>query len=318
MDRIKVFAGNAGRVLAAEVCRYADLQLGNARVTRFADDEVNAQLKEDVRGCDVFIINSLGAPAESWVEMALLCDAAHRSSAGRITLVPTYLGYNRQDRKDKPRMPVSAKVMISFIARQGADRALLFDIHSEPTQTLFDPLVVDHLYASIIGVPYLRERLGDTPFVVASPDKGGGPRAEKYAALLGQDDFALFSKSRGPDGSVRKDAIKIVGDVKGKNVLFVDDMIDTGGTVIADAEEAKAAGAHDIFVFATHALFSRGAVAKLDASPITEVIVTDTIHTEPAELKTKRVKIRVLSIAELLAKAIRRLHDNKSLSDLIL
>jgi ribose-phosphate pyrophosphokinase len=312
---IKIFAGGAGETLAREVCSKLSIPFGNARVGRFADGEVDIQILENVRGDDVYIINPTNPPAENFLEMALLADAAHDSSASRITLVPTYLGYNRQDRKDKSRVPTSAQVMIDFLANRGANRALLFDLHSPPTAGFFKPMVYDHLYASYVAVPYLKTIL-PKPFVVASPDKGGGPRAEVYAQLLDQGDFVFFSKSRKGAGQIRKGSIKIIGNVKGKNVLFVDDMIDSAGTVVADAEAAKNAGAKDIFVFATHPIFSSGAIARLDASPITEVVVTDTISHSPEALRTKRVKITVLSIAPLLAAAIRKIHDGRSLSDL--
>ena len=315
---IKIFAGNASKVLAQETCGLLSTDLGKAKVVPFNDGEVNVQLLENVRGADVFIINSTHPPAENFLETAFLAEAAHDSSADRITLVPVYMGYNRQDRKDKPRTPISAHTMIDFLARRGANRVLLFDLHSEPTAAFFKPLlVVDHLFSSFVSIPYLRQTVPE-PFVVASPDKGGGHRAGVYAHLLDQRDFVIFSKHRPNSGEVEKRSIKIIGDVSGQHVLLVDDMIDTGGTIIADAEAAKKAGAKDIFVFATHALFSGEAVAKLDESPVTEIIVTNTIHHDPEKLATKRVKITVLSIAPLLAHAIRRIHKNESLSELIL
>jgi len=316
--KIKIFSGNAGEPLATKVCEWLSISLGNARVGRFADGEVRVQINEDVRDADVFILNPTHPPAENLIETMLLLEAARGSSAGRITLVPVYLGYNRQDRKDRPRVPISARVVIHMLSSCGTDRALLFDIHSEPTMGFFHPrTVVDHLYASWVSVPYLRSILKN-PFVVASPDKGGGPRAEAYARLLGQEDYVLFTKIRKPTGEIQEKSIRIIGDVAGKTVLFIDDMIDTGGTLISDAEAARVAGAEKILAFATHALFSRDAVARLDESPIDEVIITDSIPHTQEELRAERIKITVLSIDRLVAEAIRRIHEGASLSSLIL
>jgi ribose-phosphate pyrophosphokinase len=285
---------------------------------RFHDGEIRVQLLEDVRDADVFIVNATNPPAENLLEMLFLTDAIRRSSAKRITAVLTYLGYNRQDRKDKPRVPISARVVIDMLSNSGANRALLLDLHSEPTMGFFaSNVVVDHLKASIASVPYLREILPE-PFVVASPDKGGGPRTEAYAKLLGQDDYVVFFKSRPEPGAVDKKSIKIIGDVRGRNILFIDDMIDTGGTIITDAEAAQKAGALDVYAYATHFLASENAIARLDASPIKEVVVMDTIAHLPEELQTNRLKITTLPVAPLLAEAIRRIHDGDSLSSLFL
>ena len=312
---IKIFAGIAGTSLAADVCTHLDTELGVASVGRFADGEVKVQIGENVRGNDVFIINPLCPPAENWVEMALLIDAARRSSAGRITIVPPYLGYNRQDKKDKPRVPLSAKVMINFVDRQRPDRAILFDLHSETTAGFFNNAVVDHLYASIISVPYLFQILTE-PYVVASTDDGGGAKAGAYARRLGKGDFVSFHKGRGDDGQV--ETVKIKGEIRGKNILFVDDMIDSGGTLIKDAEAAKEAGAEKLYAFATHGLFSGDSFRRLSESPLDEVIVTDSVGPASRIPETLRGKITVLSIAEMMARAIRRVHDAESLSDLIL
>lgn len=311
-----IFAGNAGNPLSEKVCKQLCSDPAKAEVSRFTDSEINIQLLENVRDCDTFIINPTNPPAENLLEMVFLADAARRSSAGRITLVIPYLGYNRQDRKDRPRVPISAKVIAEILSLSGAGRVLVFDLHSEPTMGFFtNNIVVDHLYGSFVSIPYLKDILGDN-FVVASPDKGGGPRAEAYANRLGLGDYVLFSKSRPKPNEISKGLIKIIGEVDGKDVLFVDDMIDTGGTIIADTEAAKNAGARNIYVFATHAVLSKGAVERLDKSPIKEVIVTDTIHHDPKEFETEKVKFTVLSVASLLAEAIRRIHNGESLSSL--
>lgn len=314
--RIKVLSGNAGAPLAKEICDHLSIEPTKALVSRFNDGEVQVQIQEEVRGADLFIVNPIHSPAENLLEMVFLADAARRSSAGRITLVIPYLGYNRKDWKDEPRVPLSACIVIRILAHCGANRALLFDVHSEATVDDFDPLVVDHLYASAISVGYLKQLL-PRPFVVASPDRGGGRRANAYARRLGQSDFVLFNKDREKPGVVKSGSIKIIGEVKGRDVLFVDDMVDTGGTLVEDAKAARAAGARRIFAFATHGIFSNDAIARLDRSPIQEVIVTDTIAHTAAELKTKRLKITVLPMASFIAKAIRRTHDEESLSALI-
>lgn len=316
---LKIFATTAGHGFATEVCKRLMLPVGNAKVSRFNDLEVNVQIFENVRDCDVFIVGPTNPPAENFIEMALLAEAAHGSSAARITLVPTYLGYNRQDRKDKPRVPVSARTMIKFLASSGANRALLFDLHSEATAPHFHPLVVDHLYASAVAVEHLKRNLV-RPFIVASPDKGGVPRAEAYGKRLELDDVVVFSKSRSAPGEVRRDSIKIIGDVEGKDVLLVDDMIDSGGTLIADAAAAKTAGAKNIYAFATHAVFSsdpRKILAAFDKSDLAELMVTDSIPHDPALLTTERIKFTVISITGLIAAAIKRINEGKSLSPLI-
>jgi ribose-phosphate pyrophosphokinase len=317
LAKLKVFAGSVGTALAKDICARLSIPLGNIKLGRFADGEVRVQILDDVRDCDIFIVNPTNPPAENLLEMVLIAEAIRGSSAGRITLVPTYLGYSRQDRKDRPRVPISARVIISMLSLSGADRVLLFDLHSEPTIGYFNTSIVsDHLYASPIMVPYLKEVLGHN-YIVASPDKGGGPRAEAYARRLGQEDYVLFTKSRPQPGEVDSKLIKIIGEVDGKDILFVDDMIDTAGTVIADAEAARRAGAKDIYVCATHALFSGSAIDKINASPIKQVIVTDSIHHNSEAPKEKTDKIIVLSIAPLIAEAIRRIHDGESLAPLI-
>lgn len=316
---LKIFAGSAGKSFAEAVCKRLGLVLGQALVSRFKDGEVRVQILENVRDADVFILNQTNPPAENILELALLSEAAHDSSAGRITLVPTYLGYNRQDRKDRPRVPIASRTVMRFLAHSGANRALFFDLHSEPTAGFMSPLVVDHLYASKIAVPYLQKAVGKN-YVVASPDKGGTARAEAYARRLGQDDFVVFFKSRSAPGQINKESIKIIGSVKNKDVIFVDDMIDSGGTMIADAEAARKAGAKKILCFATHAVFAsdpKSVMERFDKSPVAELVVTDSIRHDPKLLKSKRVKVTVLPLSDLVADAIVRIHAGESVSALI-
>jgi ribose-phosphate pyrophosphokinase len=316
---LKIFAGSAGKAFAEDVCQRLGIALGQALVSRFNDGEVRVQILENVRDCDVFILNQTNPPAENILEMALLSEAAHGSSAGRITLVPTYLGYNRQDRKDRPRVPISSRTVMRFLAHSGADRALFFDLHSEPTAGFMSNLVIDHLYASTISVPYLQKVLTEN-YVVASPDKGGTERAEAYARRLGQDDFVVFFKSRSAPGEIKKESVKIIGEVRGKDIIFVDDLIDSGGTMIADAEAARKAGAKRIFCFATHAVFSsdpKRVIDRFDNSAVSELIVTDSVRHDAKLMKGKRVKVTVLPLSELVADAIARIHAGESVSALI-
>lgn len=313
-----LFAGRTGNKLANEVAGNLGLKLGDAAINTFNDGELGVQLLDSVRGKDVYIINSTNPPAENIFETIFLAEAAKGASARSITIVCPYLGYNRQDRKDRPRVPISARVIARILSESGANRVLLFDLHSEPTMGFFGrDIIVDHLYASIVSIPYIKKSIGDN-FIVASPDKGGGPRADGYAKRLGQNDYVLFAKMRSKPGEVSKESIKIIGDVKGKDVLFIDDMIDTGGTIIADAEAAKKAGAKNIYVFATHGIFSKNAISRFDESCVKEIITTDSIYHEPAFYKTERVKITVLSIAPLLGKAITHIQKGKSMSELII
>ena len=318
--KIIVFATTASQPLGVAICEKLSIPLGQARVRTFSDGEIDIQLEENVRDADVFIISETSPPADKVFEACFLSRAARSSSARRITMIIPYLGYDRQDRKDRPRTQISAEFMAQVLKLGYPDRFLFLDVHSEPTLGYFNPLVFDHLYGSIDAVDYLKKKLADVPpneIVVASPDKGGGPRAEAYAKRLGLTDYVLFTKSRPEPNQVAEASVKIIGDVKDKSIIFVDDIIDTANTIVADAKAAHQEGAKDIYVFATHGLFSDQALERLEASQIKEVIVTDTISHEPYRLATKRIKITVLSIAPLLATAIRHLNQGEGLSSLI-
>lgn len=312
-SQIVVLSNTVGEKLAASICAKLLQDVHPLRLGRFNDGEVRAEIEANVRGQDVYIIAPTPAPADNIMEAILLSDAARRSSAGKITLVFPYLGYGRQDRKDKPRVPLSAAVVYDMLSRYGPDHIVALDVHAEQTLGFFsEKVVVDHLFGSYVGIPYIRENT-PKPFVIASPDAGGAKRALAYANRLGQQNIAIFTKFRPEPGKVGK--VSINGHIRGQNVVFVDDMIDTGGTLIANAAAAKKAGAKNIYVFATHALFSKNAVADLDQSLITRIVITDSIDHGDCGLGDKFV---VLSIAELLAKAIKRLHGNQSISELIL
>jgi ribose-phosphate pyrophosphokinase len=320
--KLKIFAGMAGKPLAEEICRLMDKPLGKARVDRFSDGEVRVQLKEDVRGFDVFIVNPICPPAENFFDMVFLTDACVGSSAQRITIVPTYLGYNRQDRKDRPRVPISGPRVISMLAQSGCHRALCFDVHSEPTLSIFREhrVVYDHLYGSIVARDYLQNLVTDS-WVIATTDAGGTARANFYneQVLQRSSETVTFMKSRDlTTGEVDPKKIKISGEVSNRDVLFIDDLIDTAGTLCKAAQAAELAGAKRIAAFATHGLFSGNAIEKLDNSPIEEVIVTDSLPIEQEKLASaNRVKITILPTAHMFATAIRKIYDNESLSSMM-
>jgi ribose-phosphate pyrophosphokinase len=314
----KVFAIPASRPLAEKICERLSISLGKARVKNFKDGEIDVQIEENVRDHDVYIIADTHGNGENLLQAVHLAEAARASSAGRITFVIPRFGYDRSDRKDAPRKPIGVRIAIKTLEIARPDRFILLDIHAEQSLACIDGGAVhDHLYGSVVAVPVLKEVLGKRSFVVASPDRGGGPRAEKYASLLGQADFVFFSKSREKAGVIKEDSIKILGKVRGKIVVFVDDIIDSGGTIVADARAAKKAGAKEIYVFATHGIFSDGAFERLNASSISQVFVTDSIYHDPAMLAEKCPKVRVLSVAPLLANAIQRTHNGESLTALI-
>jgi ribose-phosphate pyrophosphokinase len=315
LRKIKILSGTANMPLALEVCKNLSVPLTPAKVNRHPDGEVNVQLLEAVRDEDVFIINPTNPPAENFLELIFLCDAARRSSAGRITLVIPYWGYDRQDRKDKPRVPISSWVIAQLLQVAGPNRVLLIDPHSEPTMASFDKVVVDHFYASPVCIDYFRPKVSDV-FVVASPDSGGVTRAKTFAKLLGGRPYVIFDKTRDSEGKVIPGKIQIIGDVKDKDVLFVDDIIDTAGTLMEDVEAAVNAGARKIFAFMTHGTLSGSATLRIQGSRIDEVVLTDTIHHDPAKLEVSD-KIKIISISQMLARAIMSIHTGDSVSKLI-
>ncbi|HKV51158.1 MAG TPA: ribose-phosphate pyrophosphokinase [Gemmatimonadaceae bacterium] len=304
----KLLAGTANRGLAEEISRCLGVDLTRVTISRFADGEIFVRIDENVRGADVFIVQPTNPPADSIMELLLLIDAARRASAARITCVMPYYGYSRQDRKDQPRVAIGAKLVANLITTAGANRVLGIDFHQHALQGFFDT-PVDHLYAAPVFVSHYRKKqLRD--LVVVAPDVGSAKMARGFAKRL-NGTFAIIDKRR-PTANVAE-VLNVVGEVEGRDCLIPDDMIDTAGTVTEAARALKSLGAKDIYVCATHALLSGPAVERLTAAPIAEVTVTDTIAIPTAR---RFDKLKVLSVGELLAKAIRYTHSDESVSSL--
>jgi ribose-phosphate pyrophosphokinase len=304
----KLLSGGANRALAEEIARNLNLELCKVTTSRFADGEIFVRIDENIRGHDVFIVQPTNPPAENVLELLLLIDAARRASAARVTCVMPYYGYSRQDRKDQPRVAIGAKLMANLIQTAGADRVLGIDFHQHQLQGFFD-VPVDHLYAMPVFVShYRRKQLKD--LVVVAPDAGSAKMARGFAKRLNAT-FAIIDKRR-PAANVAE-VVNVVGEVADRDVLIPDDMIDTAGTVSEASRALKALGARDIYVCATHALLSGPAIERLNAAPIAEVAVTDTIAITPDR---RFDRLKVLSVGELLSKAIRYTHSEQSVSSL--
>ena len=307
-SQLLLLAGTANRPLAEEMAQQLGQPLCAVTLRRFADGELFVKIDENVRGRDVFIIQPTNPPAENYIELLLLIDAARRASAARVTAVLPYFGYARQDRKDQPRVAISAKLMANLVTHAGADRVLGMDFHSHQLQGFFD-IPVDHLYAAPAFVSHFRQKELHDPVVVA-PDVGSAKMARGFAKRLNAS-LAIIDKRR-PSANVAE-VVNVVGDVADKDCLIPDDMIDTAGTITEASRALKKLGARRVFAFATHALLSGPAVERLRESPIDEVTVTNTIRL-PEERKFNKLKI--LSIAGLMAKAIGYEHSNQSVSSL--
>jgi ribose-phosphate pyrophosphokinase len=312
-DEIKIFAGNSNRPLAEAICAYVRVPLGRAEVGRFSDGEVQVEITENVRGGDVFVIQSICSPPnDHLMELLLMLDAFKRASARRITAVIPYYGYSRQDRKVAPRVPISAKLVADLITTAGAARVLTVDLHAGQIQGFFD-VPVDNVYANPVLLEYLRERVGRRELTVISPDAGGVERARAFAKRLDAN-LAIIDKRRTRPNEVAE--MQIIGDVDGRAAVIVDDIIDTAGTIRAAAEAVRAAGAPLVLACATHPVLSGPAISRLASSTIDELVVTDTIPLRPeGKLLTK---LRVLSVATLIGEAIRRTHEEASISSLFI
>ncbi len=307
---MKLFAGNAVPELAQKVADRLYTKLGNASVGRFSDGEISVEIHENVRGSDVFIIQSTCAPTnDNLMELIVMIDAFRRASAGRITAVIPYFGYARQDRRVRSaRVPITARVVADFLSSVGVDRVLTVDLHAEQIQGFFD-VPVDNAF----GTPILLDDMFKRDFtdpVVVSPDIGGVVRARATAKLLNDSDLAIIDKRR-PKANVAQ-VMNIIGDVKDRDCIIVDDMIDTGGTLAKAAEALKQHGAKRVYAYATHAIFSGNAAKNLEESVIDEIIVTDSIPFSPAIKKLDKVKL--LTLSDMLAETIRRISNEESIS----
>jgi len=308
---LKLFTGNANRPLAEEIADYLQIPLGEAEVGRFADKEVFVQINENVRGADVFVIQPTCPPVnDNLMELLVMIDALKRASAQRITAVLSYYGYARQDRKVQPRVPITAKLVADLLTAAGTHRVLALDLHAGQIQGFFN-IPVDHLFAAPVLIDYLSKKtLSD--LVVVSPDAGGVERARAIAKRL-RAGLAIVDKRR--EGSNVSLFMHLIGDVKGKDVVVIDDMIDTAGTLIQAVDALKREGAQRMIACGVHAILSGPAVARLEGSPLEEVVVTNSI---PLPSEKRSPKLTVLSMAPLLGEAIRRIHTETSVSTLFI
>jgi ribose-phosphate pyrophosphokinase len=308
---MKIFAGNSNRPLAQEISQYLKIPLGRAVVETFSDGESKVEIKENVRGADVFVIQSTSAPGNNnLMELLLMLDAFKRASAKRITAVMPYYGYARQDRKVVPRVPISAKLVADLITTSGASRMLTLDLHSGQIQGFFN-IPVDNLYATPVLLQYLKKRLNHNEVTIVSPDAGGVERARAIAARLDAS-LAIIDKRRVGPNVVAE--MNIIGEVKDQIAILLDDMIDTAGTLALAADALKKEGAKRILGCCTHAVLSGPAIQRIDESPMEELIVTNTI---PLGTEAQSCgKIKVLSVAHLIGEAIRRTHEEESISSL--
>jgi ribose-phosphate pyrophosphokinase len=309
---LKIFSGNAHPALAREIAEILKCKVGKAAVGRFPDGEVNVKIMENVRGADVFIVQPTSHPAnDNLMELLLMADALRRASAWRVTAVMTYYGYGRQDRKAEPRVPISAKLVADLLSASGMSRVLTMDLHAGQIQGFFD-IPVDNLYASPVLVDYLKKKRFPKPdTVVVSPDAGGVERARAYAKRL-DCNLAIIDKRRlSPNEAA---VMHVVGEVKGKIAIIIDDMVDTGGTLVKSAQALHDSGAVKIMAAASHGVLAGPAVERLANSPLEELVITNSI---PLNGQAKSLgKIRVLSVAHLLAEAIQRIHEERSISEL--
>jgi len=305
---LKIFSGNASKSLAENIASYLGIGVGSSLISKFCDGEIWVKYNENIRGCDVFIIQSTYSPADNLLELLIMIDTARRASARRITAVIPYFGYARQDRKDQPRVAITAKLVANLITTAGADRVLTMDLHAPQIQGFFD-IPLDHLYASPILADYYRKQ--NIPnLVVVSPDIGSNTLARAYAKRL-HAPLAIIDKRRPkPDIS---EVLNIIGNVNNMNVLIIDDIIDTAGTLHAGATALKKYGAKDIYTACTHAVLSGKAFERMNDPVFHQVVATDTL---PIAEEKQLPKIKILSVASLFGEAIKRIHNEESISNL--
>jgi ribose-phosphate pyrophosphokinase len=308
MAEVKIFSGTNSAYLSSKVAYYYGKEMGKISIKRFADSEISVNFDESVRGCDVFLVQSTFPNADNLMELLLMIDAARRASAHYVVAVIPYFGYARQDRKDRPRVAIGAKLVANMLVAAGADRIMTLDLHAGQIQGFFD-IPVDHLEGTSVFVPYLQTKNIDN-LIFASPDVGGVSRVRKFASHFDAD-IVICDKVRKKANEI--DSMTLIGDVKDANVVLVDDMIDTGGTICKAAQLIMDKGAKSVRAIATHAVLSHKANENITNSVFEEVIVSDSIP-----LKVDNPKIKVISVAELFGKAIGRIRDNSSISSLFI
>ena len=310
-DKIRVFSGNSNQKLATSICASLGVKLGAARVRNFSDGEIMVEIGENVRGRDVYIIQSTCAPTNSnLMELLIMADALKRASAATITAVIPYYGYARQDRKAAPRTPITAKLVADLITTSGVDRVVTIDLHAGQIQGFFN-IPVDNLYAAPVILNYLKSRFEGQPVVMVSPDAGGTERARAFAKRLGCTLAVIDKRRTGPNVA---EIMHLIGDVRDKVAIILDDMVDTAGTLTQGAKALKENGAKAIYACATHGVLSGPAIERINNSDIEEIVLTDTIPLGERQEQTDKVK--VLSVADLLAEAIKRIHQDESVSSL--
>ncbi|WP_295698237.1 ribose-phosphate pyrophosphokinase [Helicobacter mastomyrinus] len=309
MRGFKIFSGSAHTLFSNELAKYLDVSLSKATINRFSDGEINVQIGESVRGKDVFIIQPTCAPTnDNLMELLIITDALRRSGANSINAVIPYFGYARQDRKASPRVPISAKLVANLIEQSGVHRVITMDLHAGQIQGFFD-IPVDNLYGSIVFADYLRAKSFKNP-IIASPDIGGVARARYFADRMGMD-LVIVDKKR--ERANESEVMNIIGDVQGKDVILVDDMIDTAGTMCKAADMLKSRGANSVMALGTHPVLSGPAFERIAKSALDEVVVTNSIP-----LRITHTKVKVLSVAPLFAEVIRRIYHNESVNSLFI
>jgi ribose-phosphate pyrophosphokinase len=309
MSDLKLFAGRSNPRLADRIAKRLGQPLGKCQIRNFSDGEIWVKYTENVRGSHVFILQSTNPPAENLMELLILVDAARRASARKVTAVIPYFGYARQDRKDQPRVSITAKLAANLLTTAGVDRVIAMDLHAPQIQGFFD-IPLDHLYSSAVYVSFfLKKKIRD--LTVVSPDVGGIKMARAFAKRLGGELVLIDKRRPGPN---KAEVMNIIGDPKGRNILIVDDLIDTGGTFCAAAEALRKAGAKEIYGACTHPILSGDAVARIERSPVSRMFVTDTIALDSKVARSKVISI--LSVSDVFAEAIRRGYKNQSISSL--
>jgi ribose-phosphate pyrophosphokinase len=305
---LKIFTGSAHRELAQRICSYIGMPLGNATVTSFPDGETYVKINDNIRGRDVFIVQPTCPPTnQNLMELLIMTDAARRASAARITAVIPFFGYARQDRKDQPRVPITAKLIANLLTAAGVDRVLTMDLHAQQVAGFFD-IPVDHLFAAPVLIRYLRKLSLQDPVVVA-PDVGGVKMADAYSRALGAT-LAIVAKRR--ISATEIEAVNVIGDVEGRPIIIVDDLTETAGTLVSAARILKERGAGEIIATVSHAVLSELGIERLSGSPIRELITTNSVPTH----QTRAVKITPLCVSELLGEGIKRIHGDESVSSL--